>query len=607
VRRKWLAIVVISALSIGFVYSLPRLAIDNSFESFLLADDPARGRYDRFREQFGREDRLALLIGPAEIFELSFLEKLRALQRDLETEVPYVEEINSLINARNTRGEADALIVEDLLARWPRNGADIEALRERVLSNPLYVNMLISESTEYTALTLEPYTYSTLGAPEDALDGFEAETGEAEGPAFLSHAEMLEFVAGVRQVVSRYEGPNFRIHMTGEPVFEYAADKLMQRDLAISMTLCIGVIGCLLFALFRRISGVVLPLMVVLSSTVSSIGIMAWLGIPWSVTIAMIPLVLIVVGVGDAVHVLVIVYQQLDKGEPREEAIAYALGHAGLAVVLTSVTTACGLLSFSIARLGPIAQIGTIGPIGVMLAMVYSLVLLPALLGILPLKARAGQQGLARSGALDRFLAKLGDLSTLHPGRVLFATALLLLLALGGVLRVEASHNANRWYPEGDPIRVATDLFTREFTGVSGIEVLIDTGREDGIHEPETLRRIEGAMRHSESLEIAGHPVGKAVSVVDIVKEAHQALNENRPEFRVLPATRELISQELLLFENSGSDDLEMVTDSRFQIARMSVRTPWVDAMLYPRTGASSPRPLYLTECLLIGPKENAA
>jgi predicted RND superfamily exporter protein len=582
VRRRWLAILAILALSIGFVSSLPRLEVDNSFESFLLEDDPARRGYDRFREQFGRDDRLLLIIHPPEIFDLSFLEKLRAFHRDLETEVPYLEEITSLVNARATRGEADELIVEELVERWPTNGADLEALRERVLSNPLYINLLISESAAYTTVTLEPYTYSTLGPQEDVLGGFAGEAGAADRPAFLTQDESLELVEMVRQVVSRYEGPDFRIYMTGEPAFEYVAVKLMQRDLSILMTLSILVIAGLLFILFRRASGVVLPLVVVLSSTLSSLGIMAGLGIPWSIIITMIPVFLTVIGVCDAVHILVIVYQQLDQGQPPEEAIPYALGHAGLAVVMTSVTTACGLLSFSLARLGPIAQLGTIAPIGVMLAMVYSLVLLPALLAISPLKAGAGQEGLARRGALDRFLANIGDLVTRHPGRVLFGTAVLLVFALGGFLQLRFSHNANAWYPKEDPLRVATELFNREFKGASGIEVLIDTGRENGLHEPEALRRIERAMRHSEALEIAAHPVSKAVSIVDIVKETHQALNENRREFYVLPEKRELIAQELLLFENSGSEDLEKFTDSQFQIARMSVRTPWVDAMLYP-------------------------
>jgi predicted RND superfamily exporter protein len=89
-------------------------------------------------------------------------------------------------------------------------------------------------------------------------------------------------------------------------------------------------------------------------------------------------------------------------------------------------------------------------------------------------------------------------------------------------------------------------------------------------------------MRYTESLDVGGLPINKAVSIVDVVKETHRALNANQPEHYVLPRDRRVIAQELLLFENSGSDDLEEVIDSRFQTARLSVRTPWADALLYP-------------------------
>ena len=90
-------------------------------------------------------------------------------------------------------------------------------------------------------------------------------------------------------------------------------------------------------------------------------------------------------------------------------------------------------------------------------------------------------------------------------------------------------------------------------------------------------------MRYSETLPVGdGERVSQATSIVDVVKEIHQALNANAPEAYVLPDDRQLIAQELLLFENSGTDDLEDVTDSLFETARLSVRTPWVDAIVYP-------------------------
>jgi predicted RND superfamily exporter protein len=585
VRWRWPAIAAIGLATLALGSLVPRLEVDNSDEAFLHGDDPERVRYDRFRNQFDHDDRTLVVVHPPEIFDLEFLDRLRAFHRDVAKSVPYVEEVTSLVNARNTRGREDELIVEELLERWPRSEADLAALRDRVLGNPLYRNILISENARYTTVTLKPFTYSTLLDEADALGGFEdaEETiREADGAPYLTQAEAYELVEALQAAVERHQSRDFELHLVGGPMFDYSMTKMMQRDATAFMALGVCVICAVLFVLFRRASGVLLPLGVVSASLTSSMGIMVLLGIPFSITLNMLPAFLMVVGVCDSVHILVIVYQRLAEGRPREAAIAYALGHSGLAVVMTSVTTACGLLSFSFADLAPIAHLGVIAPIGVMLAMVYTLVLLPALLAVVPVRILIPRSGRAQQAALDRFLAGIGDLATYHPGRVLAVTGVVLLVGLGGLAQVRFSHNGLRWFPEHDPLRVASNLVDAEFKGASTLEVLIHTGRENGLHEPDALARIERAMRYSESLEVAGNPVNKAVSIVDVVKEIHQALNENDPDFYALPDDRQLIAQELLLFENSGTDDLEDVTDTRFETARMTVRTPWVDAMLYP-------------------------
>jgi predicted RND superfamily exporter protein len=113
------------------------------------------------------------------------------------------------------------------------------------------------------------------------------------------------------------------------------------------------------------------------------------------------------------------------------------------------------------------------------------------------------------------------------------------------------------------------------------LEILVDSGREDGLHEPALLDRVDEMRRHSMRLQMRDVYVGKTVSLVDVVKEIHQALNENRPDFHAIPRDRTLVAQELLLFENSGSDDLEDVVDPQFRVGRFTMKVPFVDAIQY--------------------------
>jgi len=584
IRWRWAAIALVTAATAALAAQVPKLTVDNSNEAFLHEDDPERLRYDRFRHQFDPDDRIILILEPPEVFDLAFLERLRALHEELEAELPYTEEVTSLLNARNTWGRGDELVVEDLLESWPETGADLAALRERVMGNPLYRNILISENGRFTTVTIKPFTFSTKVDEGDVLGAFDApdEPGDAPPPPFLTVEEGREIVAALWQILERHRSEAMAIHVIGGAVFDYNFTERMQEDVTAFMSLALGVIGLCLIVLFRRLAGLLLPLCVVIASMVSSMGIMVLLGIPYSVTLNMLPAFLLTVGVCDAVHLLVVVYQRIGVGDAKDDAIAAALGHSGLAVAMTSITTACGLLSFVFSDLKPISQLGVIAPIGVMLAMVYTVVLLPALLSVTPQRRRADDAHLGRRSALDLFLARVGDAATAHPGRVLAVTGTVLVVALAGVLQVRFSHDGLNWFPEEDPVYIASVLADREFKGASTMEILIDTEVENGLHAPDTLQRMESSMRRIEELDVEGKPVNKVVSIVDVVKETHQALNANAPAYYALPADRALIAQELLLFENSGTDDLEELTDSQLRIARMTVRTPWVDAMQYP-------------------------
>jgi predicted RND superfamily exporter protein len=168
IHWRWAAIVSISLLTLFLGSFVPELRVDNSDEAFLHPSDPERIRYDRFREHFDREDRVVVAVRAPEIFSFVFLEKLRDFHRDIEESVPHIDEVTSLINARNTRGEADELIVEDLMELWPRSESDLARLRERVLGNPLYRNILISGSARFTTVTFKPETYSSATCDADS-------------------------------------------------------------------------------------------------------------------------------------------------------------------------------------------------------------------------------------------------------------------------------------------------------------------------------------------------------------------------------------------------------------------------------------------------------
>jgi len=588
-RRKWWVLVAIIAVTAYLVSWVPALTVDNSTESFLRPNDPARIQYDAMREQFGQDEQVLVVVRTENVFDLAFLNRLRELHQTLEAEVPYLLEVISLMNVRNTRGEGDRLIVEDLMAEWPESATDIANLEARVRETPLYRNTLVDVAGTVTTIALKPLIYSTLGEEVDALEGFdvEGESGGSSGssddrPEFLTGTEKTAFNEAVSRVMERFEAPGFELGVAGGGVMNHHATKKMMRDIKVFTSACVLVVMALLFILFRRASAVLLPTLTVVCALLVTYGITALLGIPTSITGQVLPMLLITVGVCSAVHILTIVYQLLEAGDPPETAIAGALAHSGLAVTMAAVTTAGGLFSFVSAELAQVANLGKIAPIGILLTLFYSLTMLPALLAIVPLKAHPKFGGDALRAKLGDSVARVGDWSARNPWRALGAAALVLALFGTGLPQVRFAQNGLMWFPEGDPIRETVEFMNSHLDGGGGMDFVIDTGRVNGLLDPEMMKALDRASQFAVSLPRGEIWVSKTISIVDVVKETHKALNENDHSAYVVPDDRELLAQELLLFENSGSDDLEELTDSRFQLAKISMRMPFGDGMHTP-------------------------
>ncbi|VAX19007.1 Exporter protein, RND family [hydrothermal vent metagenome] len=584
-RHSYLTLFIMLVLIGSIVSNLPKITIDTSTEGFLHESDPAITAYNQFRDQFGRDEVIIIAIKPDDVFNLAFLKKLRDFHHELEDTVPYLDDITSLVNARNTRGEADELIVEDLLENFPQNEQDLAVLKKRVLGNPIYKNMLISEDGKFTTVIIKTNAYSSIGVETDALSGFEDEavSDKPEAPRkFITDAENSEVVRAVRKVVAKYEGYDFPVKVAGSPVFTNDLKSAMMKDMRKFMLMATLMIAFALYFMFRRISGVFMPLLVVILSLLSTVGFMALLGVPIKLPTQILPSFILAVGVCDAVHVLAIFYNRLQKGDNKEDAIVYTMGHSGLAITMTSLTTAVGLGSFSTAAVAPIADLGQFASLGVMLALLYTIVLLPALIAIVPIKAKEGEEDKAKHAKMDKLLILVADFATGHPKKILVASALLVVVSISFLLNVRFSHNPMVWLPDSMPVKSATQLIDKELKGTVSLEMILDTGHENGLYNPVLLKHMDGLATEVEGIKHDGLFVGKAWSLADILKEINKALNENREEFYAVPDDRRLIAQEFLLFENSGSDDLEDFVDSQFSKARFTIKAPWIDANRYP-------------------------
>jgi len=584
-----MVVLLLLALPISHV---PQIKMDTSTEGFMHPEDPVLVTYNKFREQFGRDERIVLAIKSDNIFTVDFFETLRNLHETIEEKVPYLDDITSLYNVRNTRGEGDKLITDDLLEPFPTTEADVARIKKQAMASHFYKDLLLSTDGTMTTMIIETDAYSHKGdkkvsiesdfdegfsdgndSSEDALTlGNASQNNKKE---FLSDEENRELLEVLHTIVEEYRTKGLEIYVAGSPAVNNALKGQMQTDMQMFTRITFVIIIIFLFVMFRRISAVIYPLIVIIFSLLATVGMMAWTGVAFKLPTQIVPSLLLAVSVGATVHILSVFFDKLNKEGDKKDAIRYTLGHSGLAIAMTSVTTAIGVGSFAGSEVAPISDLGTFASFGVMVSLLLTLTLLPALLSLTKLKPKPKKS----MGKFDELMGILALFPIQYYKGILMGSAVLVIVALIASSKIELSHNPLYWFQPDNENRVSTEVIDAKMNGTVTIEVIVDTGVENGWNDPVRLQKLNEMSTRMEAYVDEFTHVGKVVSLATIVKETNRALHENNETSYSIPNDANLVSQELLLFENSGSDDLEDVVDSQFSKARITLKLPWTDAV----------------------------
>jgi len=565
-------------LSLLIISNIPKITIDTSTEGFLHESDPALVRYEKFKEQFGQDEKIMVVIQSKDIFDLEVLKKLQKLHTKLADNIPHLNDITSLINARNTRGEGDSLIVEDLFENFPSNTQELKTIKKIALNNAMYKNLLYNEDLTMTTIILEPNAYES-SANIDELGGFEEDTSD-EKMEFLTDPSKSEMVRAANKIAKKFSSENFNVFIAGSLAVNDYNKQSVQKDMQKFVKLVLLMMMIFLFIVFRRVSAVILPIFIVAISLLTTIGIMALVGTPITIPTQILPSFLLAVGIGAVVHLLTMFFRDLNQNGDKNRAISYSLGHSGLAIIMTSLTTAAGLLSFSTAAISPIADLGIFAAIGVMIALINTLILLPALLAILPIKPAKSLQE-KKSQKMDAFLNAVALFSFNHAKKIVAVSIIITGVYIYFATSVAFKHDPLSWQPDNSPVKIATATVDHELRGSVTMEVIIDTKRENGLYNSALITKIDALVQEAQKLKTDKHFIGKGWSVGDVLKEIHRALHENQQNYYKITKNDALIPQEFLLFENSGSDDLEDLVDSSFSKARLTFKLPWMEAGEY--------------------------
>ena len=544
-RARIPLLILVAVTLLPALEQLEGLSTNNTIDSFLAEDDPELLGYREHTERFGGDHvvYVALGVGPGGLFTPAGLSRLSSTTEALEG-VESVLDVTSLASTEAVLDRGGGVAVGRLMPAAPKTQKEALELEREVRASPLLRRFLAED---------EGSTLAVVRLDRAALD---------------DPAEQNRIVRSLRALLETLEPPGTSaepgFRLAGNPVIAEAIERYNTRDQRVFAGLMLLLVGVSSTLLLRSVVGGVLPLVVVGITVFWTMALFVFAGYQTNWVTSIITPVLLLVGVADTVHFLSHYQERLRAGRARRQAVADSLRAIALPCLYTSLTTAVGFASLAANQVAPVRVFGIFAALGVLLALLASLIVIPCLLA---LRDRPGQPPVAASAperAGDRWLAALDGWVQRHARAVLLgSSAAAVAVGLGaGALKVET--NLIKYFRPDAPVALDSLAIETGFGGSSPLDIVIDTGEPDGALQPEVLlavERLQARLRHTDA-------VAAGVSLADLVAELHRAF-EGEPAALRVPADGLLIEQLLLLVDG---ETLEPMVDEDRQILRLATR-----------------------------------
>jgi len=579
--HRWIVLSVCLALLAVTGYFASTTRFDNSFEAYFATDDPAYASYLQFRDDFGSDEVAYILYEapdrPHGPFDIEVMRKIQSLTEALESEVPFVEKVTSLTNVEYVEGVADGLEIYDLLEEFPETQEELLVIRDKVLRKPLYVGNLVSADARYASIVVE--------MERSSIDRLEDIRLDPDGGDALDNLYPQVSYHPIEEILARPEYEGIVFHHVGDVALNSIYNEIIGPESIWLALVTFAVIGVLLAFFFRRPVGVLGPFAVVILAMMVSFATAGVMGWNLDLMVIMLPTLIIAVGVADSVH-LISEFRALhvELGD-RREAARQSLYLVGTPCLLTSLTTAAGFASMSISPIKSISHFAVYAATGVLAAFFLSVTVLFVFLsfGRKTRKKQANEAQILRAKGGRLFqtaLTAVARFDLRYRKQILVGSVAIFIVSVLGMTRLTVDSNFLSEFDRQEPIRVATEFADDVMGGTGSFVYLFDTGESEGIKSPEVLREIE-RLQHQADLD--GELVKKTTSVVDILKDINQSFHAEDPAYFVLPDTRELIAQYLLVYEMSGGEEIEDFVTGDLSRTNLEVRTKLVETSLMRR------------------------
>jgi len=550
-RFRWVITLLIPLIVIILASSLKNLEIDGSYRIWFEKDSQTLTDYDKFRNEFSNDDGLVIVFKDKNgIFNKKALGSIQRITEAL-WEMPHIDRVDSITNYQHVYAEAnkpddvlvDDFIVEDLQEATP---AYLEERKKIATHDSIIVDRFISRDATTTMI----FARLEANANED---------GDIS-------QEMMGYINTI--IDSEEEKTGYKYWLNGGPPMTQAFVAIAGHDAMVFTPMVFLASMILLFMLFRRVSGALVPLAVVLFTFLSVLAVQTLLGYKLNNFTANIPVFIVAIGIADAVHIYSLWLMNKKEGLENKEAVAHSLEKNFLPILLTSATTTVGFSTLAISDIVPVATLGIATASGAVLAFLISVFWMPALLLLLkkPMKGTSIEKKQFKSFGYGTFIVN-------NDKKIIFFVTLIVVFLGIGLFFVKVDSNTIKYFDKEVEIRKSSEFTMQNLTGSMSYILIADSGKTDGIKDPAFLRTVENFYEDYQLM--FPKDVRHVSSLLDTIKRYNKIMNQKE----VIPESRNLIAQYLLLYSMGLPQGMEITDQMDFdqRKLRITVLTNIVD------------------------------
>ncbi len=524
--------------------SLKNLAFEGSYKIWFDKDSKIIKDYEVFRSRFSGDDTFIVAFRDEQgIFNAHAVSSILELTKEFQ-KLEGVRKVDSLSNYQYISSEDDDIIVEDFLY----GDENLTQKSSLALKDKLVLNQLISKDAKTTMFAL---------SLSDKLGSNEA-----------VNIALFQKLQKILKEASQKSG--YKFYITGIPAVTASLVSISQSDAMVLMPLAVVMVVVFLFLIFRSFFGVLVPSVVVVFTFLSVLSLQMLLGYKLNNFTVNIPSFITAIAIADAMHLYLAWVYYKSKGFYTKEALTQALGSNIVPMALTSFTTVVGFATLGVSEIEPVSTLGIAITSGAVLAFLLSITLVPAII----LTRKRDDKVTAVQILNLANIQGYGAIIQRHDKKIVLCFTVIIVLVSLGLFHLKIDSNSIKYFSKDTVVRSGAEFIEKNLTGSMRYEIILDSGKKEGVKEPEFLDSI---MEFEKVFKNRFTNVRFTTSLKDIVQRMQKVLNPDAKT--ALPDDKKLVAQYLLLYSMSLPQGMELndKMDTQERYLRLTINTNIVD------------------------------